>query len=62
MQIEGTQPKKQTIDTSTLLGYTFSKDLQSHIEDSIRSKEFEYASCYGCGLRVKHDGYCHRCA
>lgn len=37
-------------------------DAVAHVEDSIRSGEFEYASCYGCGARVRHEGYCHKCA
>lgn len=37
-------------------------DVRAHVEDSIRSGEFEFASCYGCGQRVRHEGYCHKCA
>lgn len=35
-------------------------DVLAHVEDSIRSGEFE--SCLGCGQRVKHEGYCYKCA
>lgn len=36
-------------------------DERAHVEDSIRAGGFEWASCYACGYRVRHEGYCHHC-
>lgn len=54
--------QEQCSEVAVALGKEIGQDWREHVEDAIRARSFEWWSCYGCGLRVKHEGYCHRCA
>lgn len=61
-QVTQSQQQERPDDVALALGERIGRDWQAHVEDDIRAKAFQWFSCDGCGLRVKHQGRCHKCA